>query len=67
VTRYGLSLSHGGHLSHGVQVNFSGMIYRTIFMELIKTGLIDYDKVRKLAKGINLRCFLQAQAHIRDN
>ncbi len=47
----GLSLSHGGHLSHGVQVNFSGMIYRTYFYGVDKkTGLIDYDKVRKLAK-----------------
>jgi len=47
----GLSLSHGGHLSHGVQVNFSGMIYKTYFYGVDKkTGLIDYDKVRKLAK-----------------
>jgi len=47
----GLSLSHGGHLSHGVQVNFSGMIYKTFFYGVDKkTGFIDYDKVRKLAK-----------------
>jgi len=47
----GLSLSHGGHLSHGVQVNFSGMIYKTYSYGVEKeTGLIDYDKVRKLAK-----------------
>ncbi|MBI5099624.1 MAG: serine hydroxymethyltransferase [Nitrospirae bacterium] len=47
----GLSLSHGGHLSHGVQVNFSGMIYKTYFYGVDKkTGLIDYEKVRKLAK-----------------
>ncbi len=47
----GLSLSHGGHLSHGFQINFSGMIYKTYFYGVDKkTGLIDYDEVRKLAK-----------------
>ncbi|MBI5740809.1 MAG: serine hydroxymethyltransferase [Nitrospirae bacterium] len=47
----GLSLSHGGHLSHGVQVNFSGMLYKTYSYGVDKkTGLIDYDEVRKLAK-----------------
>lgn len=47
----GLSLSHGGHLSHGVPVNFSGIIYKTAFYGVEKgTGIIDYDKVRKLAK-----------------
>ncbi len=46
----GLSLSHGGHLSHGVPVNFSGILYRTHFYGVDKkTGLIDYDRVRKLA------------------
>ncbi len=47
----GLSLSHGGHLSHGVPVNFSGILYKTFFYGVDKkTGLIDYHKVRKLAK-----------------
>lgn len=47
----GLSLSHGGHLSHGSQVNFSGLIYKTFSYGVEKeTGLIDYDKVRKLTK-----------------
>ncbi|MBI5410122.1 MAG: serine hydroxymethyltransferase [Nitrospirae bacterium] len=47
----GLSLSHGGHLSHGMQVNFSGMIYKTFFYGVDrKTGLIDYDEVKRLAK-----------------
>jgi glycine hydroxymethyltransferase len=47
----GLSLSHGGHLSHGVQVNFSGMLYKTFFYGVNReTGLIDYEEVRKLAK-----------------
>jgi glycine hydroxymethyltransferase len=47
----GLSLNHGGHLSHGSHVNFSGLIYKAFFYGVEKkTGLIDYDKVRKLAK-----------------
>ena len=47
----GLSLSHGGHLSHGSKVNFSGIIYKTFSYGVEKkTGLIDYDKVRRLAK-----------------
>jgi len=55
----GLSLSHGGHLSRGAQVNFSGMIYKTFFYGVEKkTGLIDYDKVRKLAKRHKPRMLL---------
>jgi glycine hydroxymethyltransferase len=47
----GLSLSHGGHLSHGLKINFSGMFYKTYFYGVGReTGLIDYDEVRKLAK-----------------
>lgn len=47
----GLSLSHGGHLSHGVPANFSGILYKTYFYGVDKkTGLIDYDNVRKLAR-----------------
>jgi glycine hydroxymethyltransferase len=47
----GMSLSHGGHLSHGSPVNFSGIFYKTFFYGVDKkTGLINYDNVRKLAK-----------------
>ncbi len=47
----GMSLSHGGHLSHGASINFSGIFYKTFFYGVDKnTGLIDYDEVRKLAK-----------------
>lgn len=47
----GLDLSHGGHLSHGMKINFSGILYKTYFYGVNKkTGLIDYDNVRKLAK-----------------
>jgi len=47
----GMSLTHGGHLSHGAPVNFSGIFYQTFFYGVDKkTGLIDYDEVRRLAK-----------------
>jgi glycine hydroxymethyltransferase len=47
----GLSLAHGGHLSHGTKVNFSGSLYRAFAYGVDKkSGMIDYDKVRKMAK-----------------
>jgi glycine hydroxymethyltransferase len=47
----GMSLNHGGHLSHGVPVNFSGIFYKPFFYGVDKiSGLIDYDSVRKIAK-----------------
>jgi len=47
----GLSLSHGGHLSHGFKVNFSGMLYKPFSYGVDKkTGMINYDEVRRLAK-----------------
>jgi len=47
----GMNLSHGGHLSHGSKVNFSGTLYKSFFYGVgRKTGLIDYDQIRKLAK-----------------
>jgi glycine hydroxymethyltransferase len=46
----GLKLDHGGHLSHGHPVNFSGMLYDFVQYEVDpKTGKIDMDKVRELA------------------
>ena len=45
-----MSLSHGGHLSHGASVNFSGVLYKTVFYGVDReTGYIDYDNVRRLA------------------
>jgi glycine hydroxymethyltransferase len=47
----GMSLAHGGHLTHGAKVNFSGKIYQAYAYGVSpKTQLIDYDEVRKLAK-----------------
>jgi len=50
-TVMGLSLAHGGHLTHGSPVNFSGKLYNFVAYELNPaTGLIDYDKAAELAK-----------------
>ncbi len=47
----GLKLDHGGHLSHGHPVNFSGLLYKFVQYEVeAKTGRIDMDKVEALAK-----------------
>lgn len=46
----GMSLSHGGHLTHGASVNFSGKLYHTVQYGVdANTGLIDYDAVEKMA------------------
>lgn len=47
----GFDLSHGGHLTHGSPVNFSGKLYQPLFYGVDKeTGLIDYDQVAEIAK-----------------
>lgn len=46
----GFDLSHGGHLTHGSPVNFSGKTYQTSFYGVSKeTGLVDYDQMEKVA------------------
>ena len=50
-TVLGLNLAHGGHLTHGSPVNQSGILYNFIPYNIDETsGVIDYDKVRELAK-----------------
>src|SRR5580693_7664225 len=47
----GMSLAHGGHLTHGSPVNFSGKLYHFYSYGVhTKTGLIDYDAAEQLAK-----------------
>ena len=47
----GLSLSHGGHLTHGHPVNFSGLLFQATHYEVDeKTETIDYDRLREQAK-----------------
>ncbi len=46
----GFNLAHGGHLTHGSPVNFSGKLYKTFFYNVQKeTGIIDYDELEKIA------------------
>jgi glycine hydroxymethyltransferase len=50
-TLLGMSLSHGGHLTHGSPVNFSGQLYRVVAYGVREEdGRIDYDEVRTLAR-----------------
>jgi glycine hydroxymethyltransferase len=49
-TILGMGLAHGGHLTHGASVNFSGKLYHAVqYGTDVNTGLIDYDEVEKLA------------------
>jgi glycine hydroxymethyltransferase len=50
-TLLGMNLSHGGHLTHGSPVNFSGQLYEVVAYGVSEeTGRIDYDQVRELAR-----------------
>jgi glycine hydroxymethyltransferase len=50
-TLLGMSLDHGGHLTHGAKVNFSGKVFKAVQYGLDPaTGLIDYDQVERLAR-----------------
>jgi glycine hydroxymethyltransferase len=49
-TVLGMSLAHGGHLTHGAKVNFSGKIYNAVQYGVDENGLIDYDEVNRLAQ-----------------
>mgnify|MGYP000140664532 CR=1 FL=1 len=49
-TFLGFDLSHGGHLTHGSPVNFSGRLYNPVFYGVEKeTGMLDYDKIEAIA------------------
>jgi glycine hydroxymethyltransferase len=51
-TILGMSLAHGGHLTHGASVSFSGKIYNAVQYGLCEeTGEVDYDQVEALAKA----------------
>lgn len=54
-----MSLSHGGHLTHGASVNFSGTFYKSVSYGVNKiSGYIDYEEVRKLALEHNPKMIL---------
>ncbi|WP_445516342.1 serine hydroxymethyltransferase [Streptomyces sp. NEAU-174] len=50
-TILGLNLAHGGHLTHGMKINFSGKLYNVVPYHVdAETGLVDMDEVERLAK-----------------
>lgn len=67
-TILGLDLSHGGHLTHGSHVNFSGKLYRPTFYGVEKeTGVINYDTVEATAKKEKPKMIIcGASAYSRD-
>ena len=64
----GFDLSHGGHLSHGSSVNFSGKVYKANFYGVEQeTGLIDMDKVAAKAREVQPKLIIcGASAYSRD-
>lgn len=64
----GFDLSHGGHLTHGSPVNFSGKLYQPVFYGVEKeTGMIDFDNVIKIAKKEKPKMIIcGASAYSRD-
>lgn len=64
----GLSLAHGGHLTHGSPVNFSGILYQAVSYSLNKeTKLIDYDQVAETAEKERPKVIITgASAYSRD-
>lgn len=64
----GFDLSHGGHLTHGSPVNFSGRLYNPVFYGVEKeTGLLNYDKIAEIAQRENPKLIIAgASAYSRD-
>lgn len=67
-TILGMNLAHGGHLTHGSPVNFSGRLFRVVFYGVDeKSGLIDMDLVRDIALKENPRLIMAgASAYSRE-
>ena len=58
-TILGMSLAHGGHLTHGAKVNFSGRVYKAVQYGLDpSSGEIDYEQVRSLAREFRPRLII---------
>mgnify|MGYP001322010779 FL=1 len=63
----GLDLSHGGHLTHGSNVNFSGKIYNSSFYGVTKEGIFDYNEILQRAKEVKPKLLIVgASAYSRD-
>lgn len=64
----GFDLSHGGHLTHGSPVNFSGKLYNPVFYGVeAETGMLDYDKIKEIAEKERPQLIIAgASAYSRD-
>jgi glycine hydroxymethyltransferase len=63
----GLDLAHGGHLTHGSNVNFSGKIYNSSFYGVNNDGVFDYEKILERAKEVKPNLIIVgASAYSRD-
>ena len=64
----GFDLSHGGHLTHGSPVNFSGQLYKAHFYGVEKeTGRLDYDKIHMIASRVKPKMIIAgASSYSRD-
>ena len=64
----GFDLSHGGHLTHGSPVNFSGQLYKAHFYGVEKeTGRLDYDKIHTIASRVKPKMIIAgASSYSRD-
>ena len=63
----GLDLAHGGHLTHGSNVNFSGKIYNSSFYGVNNDGVFDYEKILERAKDVKPNLIIVgASAYSRD-
>lgn len=63
----GLDLAHGGHLTHGSNVNFSGKIYKSSFYGVNNDGVFDYEKILERAKEVKPNLIIVgASAYSRD-
>ena len=67
-TILGFDLSHGGHLTHGSPVNFSGRLYTPVFYGVDKeTGVLNYDKIQEIASREKPKMIIAgASAYSRD-
>ena len=67
-TILGFDLSHGGHLTHGSPVNFSGRLYNPVFYGVDKeTGMLDYDAIQEIAEKEKPKMIIAgASAYSRD-
>lgn len=67
-TILGFDLSHGGHLTHGSPVNFSGKLYRPTFYGVDEeTGMLNYDKIQEIAEKEKPKLIIAgASAYSRD-